>query len=215
MVKREAATEFWVRHDRQKSPMSIMEIRNAIVAIEEMEVKVERFIEQRQQELAAESDMLHLTLTGTPLTLESGRIDTRDERLIELLRQPPSYRTSGYGPLSDTGARIWPTLHGVEALGGERQNLRVFRSGHVEFIMKDRSILAYEQQTNGETKCSRSFVRTSSWSLCETSCTSSRRSVVSPVSRNRNSSRLRCGIAMTSGWRTASSELRSKPSALG
>jgi predicted HTH transcriptional regulator len=47
MITFGGATDFWIRHDRQKSRMSIAEVRSAISATEDLEMKAAAYIEYR------------------------------------------------------------------------------------------------------------------------------------------------------------------------
>src|SRR5205823_2632998 len=66
MIKHEGLTDFWIRHDRQKSRMSIAQIRAAITATEGLEMKVERLIEERRVAISGRRDFIY-ALMATPL----------------------------------------------------------------------------------------------------------------------------------------------------
>jgi predicted HTH transcriptional regulator len=80
MITFEGANDFWIRHDRQKSRMSIAEVRTAVTMTEELERKVERFLEDRRRGWAEEEKTIFV-LSATPLLLEEGRIAVTDVRL--------------------------------------------------------------------------------------------------------------------------------------
>jgi hypothetical protein len=145
MIKHEGLTDFWIRHDRQKSRMSMAEIRAAITATEDLEMKVEQFVIQRRSATSSGRHDLAYVLMATPLLLEDGRVDTADRDLRRLLREPPSYRPPGSGaPISSENARVRPTLRGVRAMEDQVSTLEVFRNGHVEFVLLDRGLLVVE-----------------------------------------------------------------------
>jgi hypothetical protein len=130
MITFQGGTEFWIRHDRQQSRMSIAEVRAAVRSTEELELKAERFIEQRRGALGRGSG-LRFGLMGTPLLLEEGRVEVGDRSLVALLRDPPTLRPGGHGvALVEPPALIRPTLRGLAALD-QHQSLEVFRNGHV------------------------------------------------------------------------------------
>jgi len=54
MITYEKRNELWVRHDRQKSKMSIAEVRTAITATQELAMRVEALVERRKQIVSAE-----------------------------------------------------------------------------------------------------------------------------------------------------------------
>jgi hypothetical protein len=143
MIKFEGLTDFWIRHDRQKSRMSIAEIRSAIMATEDLTMKVEQFIADRRHAVwSPPKAELTYALMATPLLLEDGRVDISNPRLRALLQAVPTYRAAGGANISSDYARIRPTLHGVRAAEEDTTTLEVFRTGHVEFILLDRFMVA-------------------------------------------------------------------------
>ena len=50
MVTFKGLNQFWIRHDRQKSPMSIEEIREACLRVENLQKNVQDFIKERKDE---------------------------------------------------------------------------------------------------------------------------------------------------------------------
>jgi Putative DNA-binding domain len=135
MVTANGATEFWIRHDRQKSRMSIAEIRTAITTTEDLEMRAERFIALRRQAASAGINHMLFVLMGTPLLIEDGRVDMSDRRIAELLRNPPTFRPGSGARLSHPGATVEPTMHGLRAVDHEIRMLHVFRNAHLEFAL--------------------------------------------------------------------------------
>jgi hypothetical protein len=136
---RGGGTDFWVRHDRQKSRMSIAEIRTALGATEELELKAERFIAERRHQLTPGRES-RFVLMGTPLLLEGGRVDITDRRLHELLQTPPCARPRGVD-LAGQYAVVRPSMRGLRSQVEATSTLEVFRNGHVEFVLLDESYL--------------------------------------------------------------------------
>lgn len=132
MVTFQGRTEFLLRHDRQNSPMSMSEIRAALVSTEELGMRAERFMESRRRIANDRAKELQFQLTGTPLLLEEGRIETSAPDLLSLLKNPPTFRQGGVS-LAVLGGRFLPTLRGVALVTDGLQSLEVFRNGHVEF----------------------------------------------------------------------------------
>jgi hypothetical protein len=136
MITFRGATDFWIRHDRQKARMSIAEIRTAISTTEELGMKVEAFVERRRLAVSSGVNELLFVLMATPLLLEDGRVDALNPKLKRLLQNAPSYRSRvGAATLASHGARIEPTLNGVRAVEQNFSRLEVFRNGHVEFVV--------------------------------------------------------------------------------
>jgi hypothetical protein len=138
MVTFEGRNDFWVRHDRQKGRMSIAEVKAAVTSTEDLTMKAERFIEERKLRLASYA----LAIIGAPLSLEDGRVDTSDRRLIDLLTDPPSAEGAEDARfrLVYPGSSAIPTLRG-RCAQSMTERLEVFRSGHVEHHLLDRGII--------------------------------------------------------------------------
>lgn len=144
MVVAENANELWIRHERQKSRMTIDEIRGAIAASEDLEMKAERFVQQRRDHLHENAGRFAVTVT--PLTLEAGRIDVHSPEVKTLLRDTDA--TDGHGQIFLTEGNI-----GRPSLGGRRVDvksdtrvdtrLEVFRNGHVEFCLRVKELLMF------------------------------------------------------------------------
>jgi hypothetical protein len=132
MITFQGATEFWIRHDRQNARMSIAEIRTAVTATEDLEMKAQRFIDSRIR-LPRPGQDPALMFTATPLLLEDGRVNVEDERVSRLLRTPPTFRPGRGVALTTQGFEFYPTLRGLAGTVPGGQTLEIFRNGHVEF----------------------------------------------------------------------------------
>ncbi len=130
MITAEGANELWIRHDRQKSRMSIGEVRATVTVTEELQVKTESFVASRLQSFRSRS--CAFSVSGTPLLLEEGRIDIADTNLRALMQGAPAYRQTE-AVLADRRAELYPTLRGVTSVYPDLKTLEVFRNGHVEF----------------------------------------------------------------------------------
>jgi len=145
MVTFDGVTELWIRHDRQKSRMSVAELRTAVLATEDAEMRAERFGASRIANARQRSAVF--MLAATPLLLEDGRVTIDDERVARLLRQPPAIRPQAAGAvLALPGCEVQPTLRGLAAVSRGVQELEVFRNGHVDFLLfEDRHLFARRQ----------------------------------------------------------------------
>jgi hypothetical protein len=136
MVTYDRATDFWIRHDRQKSRMSLAEIRAAVIAREDAVTKVENFVRKRHRALRSLEPVPQipmLTLTATPLFLEEGGVDVAAEGILELVKSPPAFRSRAAGQLGGSYPHAMPTLHGIRHGETVKKRLEVFRTGHMEF----------------------------------------------------------------------------------
>lgn len=144
MITFEGVTDFWVRHDRQKSRMSVAELRTAVMATEDAEMKAQRFGKSRIAN--ALNRRAVIMLGATPLLLEDGRVSVDDARLPRLLRQPPTFRPLVGAALSTPLCDVHPTLRGLAGVTPGIQELEIFRNGHVEFLRFQRELVLEQLQ---------------------------------------------------------------------
>jgi hypothetical protein len=136
MVTFKGVNQFWVRHGRQKAPMTVDEIEDAFMRRFESETAVERFIAERKERAQTDAGVAPwLFLAVTPIFLREDIIDPGDPQVQRLLTRPPEHPNHEHWILGDVD--IHPSLAG---LAGEYvrdgQTIRrreVYRNGHVEF----------------------------------------------------------------------------------
>lgn len=135
MVTYKGLNQFWVRHDRQKSPMSIHEIREACLKVEGLMEKLERFLEKRKRELLKGiGTSPYYIVTVTPIFVDTEVVDIQDQQLRNLLANPPDQRPGGC-TVSFMHAVPLPTLHGL-MLEDSVRVIELFRNGHLELRVK-------------------------------------------------------------------------------
>jgi hypothetical protein len=123
MITFKGLNQFWVRHDRQKSPMSVHEVREACLRIEMLTTRVTEFLEKRLAGLSAfAGNKPTLTVSFTPLLVARERINTRDQRLREIIRDWKL--NDGYLPS--------PCITGLEMKRIQGIWLRLDRNGHLD-----------------------------------------------------------------------------------
>jgi schlafen family protein len=121
MVTFKGLNQFWVRHDRQKSRMSVHEIRETCLRVEMLTTRVTEFLEKR---LAGVSGFARSTLTVsvTPLLIAREIVDTKNQRLREIIRDWAL--NDGYMPA--------PCITGLEVRRAKGIWLRLDRNGHLD-----------------------------------------------------------------------------------
>lgn len=135
MVTLKGLNQFWARHDRQKAPMSIHEIRDVCLRVEGLMERLERFLEKRKREILEEiGSMPHYIIAVTPIFVGTEVVEIRDQELRELLYNPPGQRYGGW--TVPTGVRPEPTLDGLQAEIHDWKTLELFRNGHTELRIK-------------------------------------------------------------------------------
>jgi hypothetical protein len=140
----------WKRHGRQKDRMSIEEIREACLRVENIRRGLEDFIAERRQRVLAEvGNIPYLLLSATPLVVKDEIIDTGDATVRNLMRNPPYRRHGGW--IVDCGDLVTPSLYGLVAEVEERKRLELLRNGHVEFrVMVRENSFCREKQKSAD-----------------------------------------------------------------
>lgn len=123
MVTFKGLNQFWVRHDRQKSPMSVHEIREACLRVEMLTARVTEFLEKRLVGVPAFArGQSTLTVSLTPLLVAREIVDTKNQQLREIIRDWSL--NDGYMPA--------PCITGLEMRRVEGMWLRLDRNGHLD-----------------------------------------------------------------------------------
>jgi hypothetical protein len=137
MITFKGLHQFWVRHDRQKSRMSVHEIKEACIRNENAMERLERFIGERQDLFKAlytpKMGDACLFVSATSLFPTQEIVDVRDSALREMLYRPPNQKSSWNLEFNE-----WPRpcLNGLLVKKADRlPELEVFRNGHVELRM--------------------------------------------------------------------------------
>ncbi len=131
MVTFKGINQFWTRHDRQKSPMSIHEIREACLKVEGLMEKLERFLEKRKEAIrAAIGSLPYYIVSLTPVFVDTEVLDIKDSKLKDILFNPPDQRPGGWNLDFDVSPK--PTLHGLSIDVSGSRVLELFRNGYLE-----------------------------------------------------------------------------------
>lgn len=122
MVTFQGLNQFWIRHDRQKSPMSTDEIREACLRVEMLTEKLEAYLTRH---LAAAEQFSpgkpNMAVSLTPMLVQKEIIQTKNQKLREMLRDCPL--GDGYMPR--------PCLDGLENVRIPGTRLQLHRNGHL------------------------------------------------------------------------------------
>jgi len=139
MITFKGLHQFWVRHDRQKSRMSVHEIKEACIRNENAMERLERFLGERQDRFKSlytpKVGDACLFVSATPLFPTQEIVDVRDSALREILYRPPNQKSAWH-----LGFNEWPRpcLNGLLVKKADLlPELEVFRNGHVELRMTD------------------------------------------------------------------------------
>ena len=140
MITFKGLNQFWIRHDRQKSPMSIEEIRESCVRVQNIHGDVEEFINKRKCQLSAiVGDEVVYAIGAIPLSVKTAIVDINDNILRDLLKTPPNQRQDGYNVTfrdsSVSRHRPLPTLYGLEIGRFNWRRAELRRNGYYEFTV--------------------------------------------------------------------------------
>jgi Putative DNA-binding domain len=141
MVTFKGLNQFWIRHDRQKSPMSIHEIKDTCLKIEGLMEKLERFLAKRRQDIIEDiGNVPYYVVSVTPLFVNSVAVDIRDRALRNLLENPPPFGEKGELSLEGGSTRF--TIHGLSTKYYKHPlHFHIFRNSHLEFRLEAKCII--------------------------------------------------------------------------
>jgi len=134
MVTFRGINQFWARRDRQKTPLSVYEIKETCLKVERLMEKLERFIGQRKQEIREKiTASPYFAMSVTPLFVDKEIVDFQDTQLRNLLTGTPGSQASWNVPI---GIPPQPTLSGLKSeYPGHEVSLELFRNGHIELLL--------------------------------------------------------------------------------
>lgn len=133
MITFQGKNEIWVRHDRQKTRMSVEEIKEVITKNLNIATKAEEFLKARWETFIQKGHRAPLLVLGAlPLNIDSEFIDIKDQQLRELLRRSPNGRYGG--AKFDFGLNVYPgpTINGLKISIEDYMTLEIYRNGYLE-----------------------------------------------------------------------------------
>ncbi len=123
MITFKGLNQFWFRHDRQKSPMSVHEIRETCSRVEMLSTRIAEFLEKRLVDaIAISAGRPTLTVSLTPLLVAKEIVDIKDKQLREIIRD--CALNDGYLPT--------PCITGLEVRKVNGRWIRLDRNGHLD-----------------------------------------------------------------------------------
>jgi schlafen family protein len=148
MVTFKGLNQFWIRHDRQKSPMSIHEIKDTCLKVEGLMEKLERLLAKRRQDILEDiGNIPYYVVSVTPLFVGSSAVDIHDKTLRNLLENLPYFDKNNQMSVDHGPTRF--TLHGL-CINYYKCPLsfHIFRNGHLEFWLKGEKIIEHLDTKN-------------------------------------------------------------------
>jgi len=144
--------QFWIRHDRQKSRMTIEEIKEAFLKNNNMMENTKEFMNERREEILQDiSSSPFYILSATPLDISREFIDISDMNLRKLLKCPPSSRRNGWNLRFDI-LDAQPSYFGLKIGNPLKKSFELHRNGYMEakmVIAKDTRFIEESIQQGG------------------------------------------------------------------
>lgn len=133
--------EFWKRHNTSKSPMSVDEVREAVLQSERVWKDVSDFLEERRDRfLETIGERAWLKLYAAPSFIHEEVIDIFDQHLRRLVGKPPHYPFSKFFTQVEN---VRPCLEGMlsEPNRDKYYSFLVSRSGYIEYRLRGVELL--------------------------------------------------------------------------
>jgi len=137
MITFKGLNQFWIRHQDDKNPMSVDEIREACLNIQNAWKNIREFLKEREREIREEiGEESHLVIGSAPVTFDENIIDITDTYIKEFLMDPPNQTNSNprltFKMWGSPEAVPLPTLSGIKISHPHFITLELFRNGYYE-----------------------------------------------------------------------------------
>jgi len=139
MISFQQLNQFWIRHNDKKELMSVEEIRDACLSVENIWKDIRQFIDEREKELR--KDIISrggLGIGCTPALTREEFIDIRDSKIKEFLIDPPNQVGRPFNlSFKESGSILTypePTLFGLRIGKSDDRVVQLFRNGYYELI---------------------------------------------------------------------------------
>jgi len=140
MITFKDLNQFWIRHGRQKSRMSVAEIRDKFLKAESLMEKLEDFLDFRKEKIKKRIGNYYkcwMVISATPVIVTDERIDVFNSQIKNLVQNPPFISKRGIGvycgsPRPSLEGLIAEQLYNYQSTG-KGQYLEIFRNGYLEF----------------------------------------------------------------------------------
>lgn len=138
MVTFRGLNQFWVRHDRQKSKMSVEEIADLFLRTRSLVDDAQSFLKRRRTEILEEIKRIPFYVIGTlPLLVRDEITDITDTQLRALMKHLPGQDRAQFNLDFSRSLELQPhpTLFGLEIRINNLMRLQLFRNGYVEAMI--------------------------------------------------------------------------------
>lgn len=154
MITYKGLYQFWIRHDRQKSRMSVDEIRDTILRTENLFADIKEFVNERKREISEEIGEKSYYVIGA-IPLSTGReevVDILDHNIRDILKNPPEKRDNRFSFNYETDRRPHCTLHGIKVGIENHESVELFRNSYLEvrIPLSERGMILNDRIKKGE-----------------------------------------------------------------
>lgn len=136
MITFSGINQFWIRHDRQKMPMSIDEIQGSIINTSNTtkDIQSSFVIQKRIIELQS-NNQPSLAIGVSPLPRDNEIIDILDTELREILTNTPSERQESVS-FNFSREQARPSYNGLTIGSNDFRKIDLHRDGYIQAISK-------------------------------------------------------------------------------
>lgn len=137
MVTFSGINQFWIRHNDKKFPMSVEEIRDACISVENIWKDVRQSLDEQEKELRKEiTSRGGLGIGCAPALTREEFIDITDSSIKSFLINPPNQHGESYDLSFMLGSVPQeypePTLYGLRIKTKNYKEVQLFRNGYYE-----------------------------------------------------------------------------------
>jgi hypothetical protein len=136
MITFSGINQFWIRHDRQKMPMSIDEIQESIINTSNTtkEIQSSFAIQKRIIEIKSNNQPI-LAIGVSPIPQDNEIIDILDAELREILTNGPTERQGGVS-FNFSREQARPSYDGLAIGSNDFRKIDLHRNGYIQAISK-------------------------------------------------------------------------------
>lgn len=136
MITFAGINQFWVRHDRQKMPMSIDEIQGSIINTSNTTKEIQSFFVIQKGIIEIESNNQPILAIGvSPIPQDNEIIDILDAELREILTNGPTERQGGVN-FNFSRYKAMPSYYGLSVGSNDFRKIDLHRNGYMQAISK-------------------------------------------------------------------------------
>ncbi|MBD3203713.1 hypothetical protein GF327_05420 [Candidatus Woesearchaeota archaeon] len=145
-LKSEHVNKFWIRHNDRNIEMTVDEIRDACLSVNNIWKDIKEFINERKQEIKDEiKSEPHLIIGSSPIFIKEDIVDIKDKKICNYLANPPMISRGDYYIFRNDISPS-PSLYGLKINKRKVGAIELFRNGYYELIVKWEMILSFQSK---------------------------------------------------------------------